>query len=407
MNTNHTFRYPAALTVAGSDSSGGAGIQADIKTFSALGVYAASVITAVTAQNTQGVRAVEAVSPSVLQAQLAAVWEDMRLDAVKIGMLYTSDAVRIVGEALDTFHPPFIVLDPVLLSTSGRVLLEEKAVTEMAKQLFPRISLLTPNLKEAEYLTGIPIRREADAEAAAARLLETGCPAVLIKGGHWGEENGRNERNGRKKETVKNEENQAYEAYCKEGEERPEREKDGERVGKEEWLEREEKDRKKEKGKENGQRIKDKEWKEANRRIRKEEPEEIARTKAEKEAKTANGKKVQGGNEPSEEEKAADDRGAADDGDEKVADLLFVAGQPPLRFAARRVLTRNAHGTGCTLSSAIAAYTALGYPLPAAVEAAKDYITAALSAGADVQTGRGHGPVNHFFNPLPLYKIKS
>lgn len=299
MNTNHTFRYPAALTVAGSDSSGGAGIQADIKTFSALGVYAASVITAVTAQNTRGVRAVEPVTPSVLQAQWAAVWEDMQMDAVKIGMLYTSGAVRVVREALDIFPPVFTVLDPVLLSTSGHVLLEKTAVTEMVKRLFPRVSLLTPNLDEAAYLTGIPIRREEDVEKAAACLLETGCPAVLIKGGHALEEK--------------------------------------ERIG------------------------------------------EIIQPPNELPNETL----------------------------ETVTDLLFIAGQPPRRFTAQRVLTQNSHGTGCTLSSAITAYMALGYSLPDAVEGAKKYMTAALSAGADVETGGGHGPVNHFFNPVPLHKIRS
>lgn len=304
MNTNHTFRYPAALTVAGSDSSGGAGVQADIKTFSALGVYAASVVTAVTAQNTRGVYAVEAVSPSLLRAQWIAVCEDMPIDAVKIGMLYTAEAVRVAGEALDRFLPAFTVLDPVLLSTSGHVLLEKKAVAEMADVLFPRVSLLTPNLNEAEYLTGVSIRREEDAEKAAACLLERGCRAVLIKGGHWLEKKER-------RETA--EEHRTGEAYGKKEEE----------------------------------------------------------------------------------------------GDETVADLLFVAGRPPLRFATRRVITRNSHGTGCTLSSALTAYLALGYALPAAVEAAKGYMTDALSAGADVQMGEGQGPVNHFFHPLPLYKIKS
>lgn len=280
MNTDHTFRYPVALTIAGSDSSGGAGIQADLKTFSALGVYGASVITAITAQNTQSVRAVQPVTPSLLQAQLAAVWEDIPVDAVKIGMLATSDTVRVVHDALQTYRPAYVVLDPVLLSTSGQVLLEKDGVATMVNELFPLLSLLTPNLPEAEYLTGIPIRTEKDREKAASRLLDTGCRAVLIKGGH--------------------------------GKER-----------------------------------------------------------------------------------------------EKVDDYLFAADQPPRCLSALRVDTLNSHGTGCTLSSAIAAYLALGHSLFASVEAAKHYITGALSAGTDVRLGGGHGPVNHFFAPHPLHKIRS
>lgn len=328
MNTNHIWRYPAALTVAGSDSSGGAGIQADLKTFSALGVYAASVITAVTAQNTRGVYAVEAVSSTLIRAQWAAVCEDLPIDAVKIGMLYTVDAVRVAEEALDRYAPAFTVLDPVLLSTSGQVLLEKNAVAEMAKGLFPKVSLLTPNRDEAEYLTGIPIRCEADAETAAARLLETGCAAVLIKGGH-GPHTG-------KKENQEN--NEAEAAY---------------------------------------------------------ETEVAYETKAAYE--TGPVYPTYGKREETKEEEK----------EETVADLLFMPGQPPRRFTARRVITPNSHGTGCTLSSAITAYRALGYSLPAAVEAAKLYMTAALSAGAEVRMGTGHGPVNHFFRPVPLHKIKS
>lgn len=281
MNTDEIVRYPTVLTIAGSDSSGGAGIQADLKTLSALGVYGASVITAVTAQNTQGVRAVQSVSPALLEAQLAAVWEDMRIDAVKIGMLYTREAVEIVERAIDTYHPAWTVLDPVLLSTSGHLLLEKEAVQDMVTRLFPRISLLTPNLVEAEYLTGLPVRNASDQQKAAARLMEMGCPAVLLKGGH----------------------------------------------------------------------------------------------------------------------------GVAEE-DEQVIDTLYVAARRPLAFSAQRIRTLNSHGTGCTLSSAIAAYVAIGYSLEKAVAAAKQYLTDALAAGANVRMGQGHGPLNHFFAPLPLQKIR-
>lgn len=280
MNTDDIVRYPTVLTIAGSDSSGGAGIQADLKTLSALGVYGASVITAVTAQNTQGVRVVQSVSPALLEAQLAAVWDDMRIDAVKIGMLYTREAVEIVERAIDTYHPAWTVLDPILLSTSGHLLLEKEAVQDMVIRLFPRISLLTPNLVEAEYLTGLPVRNDSDQQKAAARLMEMGCPAVLLKGGH----------------------------------------------------------------------------------------------------------------------------GLTEE-DEQVIDTLYVAGRPPLTFSAQRIRTLNSHGTGCTLSSAIAAYLAIGYSLEKAVAAAKQYLTDALAAGANVRMGQGHGPLNHFFAPLPLQKI--
>lgn len=281
MNTDEIVRYPTVLTIAGSDSSGGAGIQADLKTLAALGVYGASVITAVTAQNTQGVRAVQAVSPALLEAQIDTVWEDMRIDALKIGMLYTRAAVEIVGKAIDTHHPAWTVLDPVLLSTSGHLLLEKEAVQDMVHKLFPRISLLTPNLVETEYLTGLPVRNDAEQQTAAFRLMEMGCPAVFLKGGH----------------------------------------------------------------------------------------------------------------------------GIAE-ADEQVTDTLYIIDRPPLRFTAPRIRTLNSHGTGCTLSSAVAAYLALGYSLEKAVEAAKQYITGALAAGANVRMGQGHGPLNHFFSPVPLHKIR-
>lgn len=281
MNTDDIVRYPTVLTIAGSDSSGGAGIQADLKTLSALGVYGASAITAVTAQNTQGVRAVQAVSPALLEAQIAAVWEDMRIDALKIGMLYTREAVDIVGKAIDTYRPVWTVLDPVLLSTSGHLLLEKEAVQDMANNLFPCISLLTPNLVEAEYLTGCPVRSDAEQQTAAFRLMEMGCPAVLLKGGH----------------------------------------------------------------------------------------------------------------------------GIAE-ADEQVTDTLYIVDRPPLRFTAPRIHTSNSHGTGCTLSSAVAAYLALEYPLEKAVAAARQYMTEALAAGANVRMGEGHGPLNHFFSPIPLHKIR-
>lgn len=279
MDIDKTFRYPTALTIAGSDSGGGAGIQADIKTFSALGVFGASAITSVTAQNTQGVRGIQAVSPEILQGQIEAVFDDFVVDAVKIGMLHNKEAVGIVAAALRRFTPCGCILDPVMISTSGAMLLHEDAIGRIVNELFPLATLVTPNIDEARYLSGLAISNEADMAKAAQRLLEMGCQAVLMKGGHLP------------------------------------------------------------------------------------------------------------GNE--------------------IADLLYIGSNAPIRFATPVVETNNSHGTGCTLSSAIAAYLALRKELPEAVGLAKEYITSALVAGSDVRTGHGHGPANHFFAPTPLIKIKS
>lgn len=277
MNINAKFRYPTALSIAGSDSSGGAGIQADLKTFSALGVYGASVITAITAQNTQGVRGIQAVSPKIVEEQLCAVWEDLTIDAVKIGMLHNQTTVRLVANVIRTYVPPVVILDPVMISTSGSKLMEDEAIDALVNELFPLATLLTPNTNEATFLTGITIRNEADMEKAAQKLLDLGCHAVLMKGGHL----------------------------------------------------------------------------------------------------------------PSGE----------------MTDLLFVHKTPPLRFVAPAFFTPNTHGTGCTLSSAIAAYAALGANLQEAVGKAKAYLTSAIREGADTLVGKGHGPIDHFFNPLSLVKI--
>lgn len=278
MKTDTYYRYPAALTIAGSDSGGGAGIQADIKTFSALGVYGASVITSVTAQNTQGVRGIQPISPEILKGQLDAVFEDITFDAVKIGMLHNKTAAEMVVEAIDTYSPCPIILDPVMISTSGNKLLQDDAIDIIVRELFKRTSLVTPNIDEAEFLSGMKITSEKDMHLAADRLLASGCRGVLIKGGHL-------------------------------------------------------------KG-------------------------------------------------------------------DTMTDLLFTPDLPPVRLSTATIATGNGHGTGCTLSSAIAAYMALGNDLAEAVRLAKTYITEAIQAGKEVRTGHGHGPLNHFFAPVPLVKIK-
>lgn len=262
-----------ALTIAGSDSSGGAGIQADLKTFSALGVYGASVITALTAQNTQGVEAVHAVPPEFVLAQMRAVARDLDVRAVKIGMLATSAIIEAVAEGLDDFTRIPVVLDPVMVAASGDALLDEEAVETLRCVLIPRATLITPNLAEAaKLLDETEASDEREMEVQTRKLGALGASAVLIKGGH---------------------------------------------------------------------------------------------------AK----------------------------GDQAV-DIL-TDGEGLMRLAMPRVPTRNTHGTGCTLSSAIVAELAKGASLREAVTRAKDYITSALQHADELGIGKGRGPVHHFHKWWP------
>jgi hydroxymethylpyrimidine/phosphomethylpyrimidine kinase len=262
--------YFRVLTIAGSDSGGGAGIQADLKTFAALGCYGMSAITALTAQNTLGVSAIHPVPPEFAAAQIAAVFEDIGADAVKIGMLYSARLIRVVAERLRAYAARNIVLDPVMVAQSGDRLLESDAVGAIREYLMPLARIATPNLPEAEVLTGRRIRSLDDMAAAARELARCGSEAVLLKGGH---------------------------------------------------LE-----------------------------------------------------------------------------DSDSSDLLHLCREDRcVTLPAERIASRNTHGTGCTLSSAIAARLARGDDLEAAVRRAKDYLTAALRAGAAYRVGNGHGPVHHFF----------
>jgi hydroxymethylpyrimidine/phosphomethylpyrimidine kinase len=257
-----------ALTIAGSDSSGGAGIQADLKTFAALGVYGASAITALTAQNTQGVAGIHDVPPDFIVAQIDAVFADLEVGAVKIGMLSQSAAIVAIAQALDRHKAQNIVLDPVMIAASGARLLADDAIATLKKELIPRALLITPNLPEAAALTGASIAKtEADMAAQAQQLLAAGARNVLMKGGHG-------------------------------------------------------------------------------------------------------------------------------DGPESV-DLL-IGPNLNVRLAAPRHPSRNTHGTGCTLSSAVAAGFAKGLDLTAAVRAAKDYVTSAIAAADKLAIGHGHGPLHHF-----------
>lgn len=272
--TNRCFEYPRVLSIAGSDSGGGAGIQADLKTFAALGCYGMTAITALTAQNTQGVRSIHGVPPTILRDQIDAVIEDIGAHAVKIGMLHAPEIVAVVADAIDRHALRNVVLDPVMVATSGAVLIERPAVDALVGELFPRATLVTPNLDEAALLAGRPLRSADDMAAAAAFLIERGARAVLLKGGHL--------------------------------------------------------------------------------------PGRL------------------------------------------VVDILMTADGKLRRMEAERIDSDNTHGTGCTLSSAIAAHLALGAPLPEAVLQARCYIRRALEAGMKVRTGRGDGPLNHGFAPGPL-----
>jgi hydroxymethylpyrimidine/phosphomethylpyrimidine kinase len=257
-----------AVTIAGSDSGGGAGIQADLKTFSALGVYGASVITALTAQNTQGVTGIHDVPPDFITAQIDAVFSDLAVNAVKIGMLSVPAAIAAVAAGLDRWKQTLVVLDPVMVASSGDRLLAPAAIDILKSALIPRALVITPNLPEAAALLDAPIAEtEDEMRAQAERLLALGARAVLIKGGH------------------------------------------------------------------------------------------------------ASGA--------------------------EAIDLL-VSREAVARLSAERVATKNTHGTGCTLSAAIAAGLAKGQRLGEAVSDAKQYVTEAIGCADELEIGHGHGPVHHF-----------
>lgn len=263
-------RYPVVLSIAGSDCSGGAGIQADIKAVSAQGGYAASVVTAVTVQNTMGVRAVHAVPPEIVRGQIEAVMEDLRPDAIKIGMTNEAIVVKVIADCLRKYQPKWVVYDPVMVSTSGRKLMADDAIQTIERLLIPLVSLITPNLDEAEVLTGRKISTPDEMKQAATQLAEMYGTAVLIKGGHL------------------------------EGEE--------------------------------------------------------------------------------------------------TQDILYADGSFYI-YKEKKIKSRNLHGTGCTLSSSIATYLAMGCKMDEAVGKAKAYISGAIDAGKEVSVGHGNGPLCHFWNP--------
>lgn len=284
----------SALTIAGSDSSGGAGIQADIKTMTAFGVYAQSVITALTAQNTLGVSGVEEVSPAFVREQMERVFEDIYPDAVKIGMLSSAEAVRTIAQGLRDYHALRIVLDPVMVATSGVSLSSTAAIDEMVLCLFPLVDVVTPNIFEAEVLAGFPITSKADMIAAARAIQKKGASAVLVKGGHFAV--GTNDSTNTSNADVANNLNE----------------------------------------------------------------------------NTSN----------------VDVAHGADD-------VLLKPDGSVVWFEQARINTVNTHGTGCTLSSAIASGLALGMDIEGAVSQAKAYLTGALLH--DPHLGKGSGPLNHMW----------
>lgn len=275
-------RYARVLSIAGSDSGGGAGIQADLKTCAALGCYGMTAIAAITVQNTLGVTGIHGVPLDIVRGQIDAVVQDIGVDAVKIGMLATPDVVSVVADAIRRHQIRNVVLDPVMVATSGDRLIVPETAQALVQELFPLATVITPNLDEAALLLGRNIDGIAALDEAVSDLLALGASAVLLKGGHLS-------------------------------------------------------------------------------------------------------------------------------GD-LVMDVLGQQGQAAgdyLRLQSQRIITHNGHGTGCTLSSAIASFLAQGLALEAAVTEARRYILGAIEAGAEVYTGKGHGPLNHGYAPLAQRIIAS
>ncbi len=270
---NEPRTYCRVLTIAASDSGGAAGIQADLKTISAIGCYGMSVITALTAQNTRGVTGIHAVPPEFAAEQMSAVFADIGADAVKIGMLYSAELIEVVAKQLQAHDANNIVLDPVMVAQSGDKLLQDDAIEAIKKHLMPLADIVTPNIPEAEVLLNRKLQSAEDMQQGAKTLAEYGSQSILIKGGHLTENDS--------------------------------------------------------------------------------------------------------------------------------TDLLYLPGEDRIvMLKGERIETRNNHGTGCTLSAAIASYLARGHEMETALKMAKSYISHAIQAGAEYTIGQGHGPVHHFFEFL-------
>lgn len=273
------YRYPSALTIAGFDGSGGAGIQADIKTFSALGCYATSVLTALPVQNTTGVKSIYPIPVEAVREQIITILDDIFPDAIKIGMVHTSELVDCILSSLSGYPATKIVFDPVMVATSGHKLIEDKTVQVIIEKLFPIVTVITPNMDEAAVLAEMKIKNVEDMYKAGEKIMRLGCKSLLLKGGHL----------------------QSAE----------------------------------------------------------------------------------------------------------ITSLFFQKdGDDVKEFKYEKFDTNNTHGSGCTLSSAIAALLAQGIELEKAVERAQTYTHEAIRQAADVLTGKGNGPLNHFFNPQKLIRYE-
>ena len=270
------YKYPSVLTIAGFDGSGGAGIQADIKTTSALGCYSTSVLTALPVQNTQGVRKIYPVPVEAVADQIKAILDDIVPDAIIIGMVHTPQLVETIVSTLAEYPKIPVVFDPVMVATSGHRLIEEKTITALTEKLFPIADVITPNMDEAAILADIKVETLEDLYTAGAKIKKLGCKTILLKGGH-------------------------------------------------------------------------------------------------QETST-------------------------------ITSLFYDEDEKFHSFETTKFNTNNTHGSGCTLSSAIAAYIAQGKNLFEAVSLGQQYVYQAIENGTDVQTGHGNGPLNHFFNPQKLIK---
>ena len=270
------YSYPSVLSIAGFDGSGGAGIQADLKTISALGCFATTVLTALPVQNTTGVKSIHTVPEIVVEEQIHAVMDDIFPDAIKIGMVHSCELVATIAHALKKYPKVNTVFDPVMIATSGHKLIKDKTIQSLIEQLFPLADIITPNLDEASVLAQMEINTVDEMYIAGEKIKALGCHAILLKGGH----------------------------------------------------------------------LKSK----------------------------------------------------------RLTTLYFASDGNVQEFYSERYETNNTHGSGCTLSSAIASYIAQGKTFLDAVALAQDYVHQAIFEGKDALIGKGNGPLNHFFNPLKLIK---
>ncbi|WP_027383878.1 bifunctional hydroxymethylpyrimidine kinase/phosphomethylpyrimidine kinase [Epilithonimonas caeni] len=270
------YKYPSVLTIAGFDGSGGAGIQADIKTISALGCYATSVLTALPVQNTMGVRNIFPIPVEAVSEQIESILDDIFPDAIKIGMVHTPELVETIVKTLGKYKKVPIVFDPVMVATSGHRLIEEETIQTIIEKLFPISDIITPNMDEAAILANREVKTLNDMKIAGEFIKKLGCKHILLKGGH---------------QTT-----------------------------------------------------------------------------------------------------------------EIITSLLYNDKDDYQTFESVKLNTRNTHGSGCTLSSAIASFVARGKSMDEAVALAQNYVSEAILKGSDVQTGQGNGPLNHFFNPQKLIK---